>query len=86
MFLTYPQCEATREDLSELLHEVLKDKGITQMVIAQETHQDGGHHLHAYVSMQKEYIARGEHKTLKLQGHYPNVQGVRNKIATLRYL
>ena len=56
------------------------------MMVVQETHEDGGHHLHAYVSMTKRYIARGEHKILRLDQAYPNVQPVNNKYATIKYL
>lgn len=73
LFLTYPQCEDSKEDLYDFLLKTLENKGITQMVIAQETHQDGGHHLHAYVSIEKDYIARGAHTSLVFNGKNPNV-------------
>lgn len=69
-----------------MLKERLVDKGIKELVIAQEKHKEEGLHLHVYVRLESHYRARGEHKTLKLGDHYPNVQATVNKKAWLIYV
>ncbi len=63
----------SKGEAAALLKEALQDKGIKELVIAQETHADGSPHLHAYVHLEKKYSARGSHTKLKLGDHYPNV-------------
>lgn len=54
--------------------------------MVQEAHEDGTPHMHAYVSLTKEYRCRGEHSALRINGQYPNVQSVKNKFKWLTYL
>lgn len=60
--------------------------------MAQEQHEEGGDHLHAYVRLGKEYKARGRHRKLELHSvdpirlYYPNVQIVRNKVSWIGYI
>lgn len=50
VFLTYPQCPATREVLAAKLHE---RGSVLKAVIGREQHQDGEYHLHAYAKYDK---------------------------------
>lgn len=50
LLLTYPQCDATKEDLAALLGELDEQSA---WVIAQEEHKDGGKHLHAFFKFGK---------------------------------
>lgn len=50
LFLTYPQCNLTKETVRE---ELEKKLGNIQHVIAREQHEDGGFHLHCYVMLEK---------------------------------
>lgn len=94
--LTYPQCPLDKGTAAAQLKVALEGKGVTQLVVAQEHHEDGNLHLHAYVSMADRYIARGKHQSLILTGtdlnsdqilnYYPNVQAVKNKLNWLKYL
>ncbi|AXQ65737.1 MAG: Rep catalytic domain protein [Cressdnaviricota sp.] len=61
-------------------------KGAQKIVVVSEQHKDGTPHLHAYVSLSVEYRCRGDHKALKVNGNYPNVQSVKNKFKWLSYL
>lgn len=84
--LTYPQCPLPKETAAELIKAALGDKIIQKLIVSQEKHKDGNHHLHAYVSLKKQYICRGEHTTLILEGHKPNVQPVKDKFKWISYL
>jgi len=59
---------------------------IVEIVVAQESHKDGEPHLHAYIRLQKQYNSRGKHDKLTIQGHYPNVQSVNNKLKVIHYI
>jgi len=79
-FLTYAQCEATKEDLLQFL----EGKGdLRDYVIAREEHADGGHHLHAcveFVSLQRKQAA-----WLDFEGKHPNKQDPRKWDACKTY-
>ncbi len=45
-FLTYSQCEGTKESLLEFLRTI---DDVSEYVVAREEHQDGGQHFHVYV-------------------------------------
>ncbi len=54
-FLTYPQCPILKEEA----HTQLGQLGtIVNGVIAREQHEDGHHHLHAYVRYNKKMDIR----------------------------
>jgi len=81
-FLTYPQCEASKEDLFALLG----TKGvIVHATIGQETHEDGNHHLHALVTYERKINVK-RNDFFDLESYHPNVQACRNVIATKTYI
>lgn len=49
-FLTYPRCEVSKE---AALKELEQHGAIKEYVIAQEKHEDGGLHLHAFIKFEK---------------------------------
>jgi len=79
-FLTYPQCQASPEELLEFL----RDKAqVASYVVAREQHQDGNYHLHACV----EFVGKQTHGThwLDFIGKHPNKQDPRNWDACKTY-
>lgn len=82
--LTLPRSALTREDVVERLT-ACKGIELQNWVVVQETHQDGGRHLHAYVELRKA-------KELPLQrlrrslGDALNVTYLRNQWKWLTYL
>lgn len=48
-FLTYPQCSLTKERVLELLQGLPEKKKIVEWVVAEEKHEDGSPHIHAFV-------------------------------------
>lgn len=62
LFLTYPQCSIEKETLLSLLTGILASSGceVKHYVIAQENHEDGNKHAHAYLGLNKKLRVRGE--------------------------
>lgn len=55
-FLTYPQCPCPKEDCLADLKDGLREKKdltIEEYVIAEEKHEDGNPHLHAFIKLDK---------------------------------
>lgn len=87
-FLTYPQCEKTMEDAMGSCKEVFDDTAI--IVVAQEKHETGEHHLHVYVETeQKRTITSANALDIigDKHGNYKTVgKTIQDKIRTLRYV
>lgn len=81
-FLTYPQCSESKEAL--LAH--LKTLGsVLQAVVSRENHQDGGHHLHAYVKYDKK-IDTTNMAFFDFKEHHGNYQTCKNPLACKKYV
>jgi hypothetical protein len=81
-FLTYPKCEMPKQRLSEALHTLLP---VEYLLIAQETHEDGSPHLHAFVRCTKKVGFRNQNK-LDVDGYHPNIQAAKSIAASVKYL
>lgn len=53
LFLTYPQCNLSKENAWIHLEELLRPKKIIQYVVAHELHLNGDDHLHCYIKLEK---------------------------------
>lgn len=51
LFLTYPQCPL---DKAAALEQLLQLLPVEKALVAEEQHEDGSPHLHAYVKLTKE--------------------------------
>lgn len=79
--LTYPQCNISKEDL--LNH--LKDLSPSYICVAQELHEDGNPHLHAYILFpRKKYITNPNF--FDLQSSHPNIQATRKPKDWIGYI
>lgn len=85
IFLTYPQCTATREELLEHLQTLLRDNSLTYVVIGLETHQDGSPHLHCYLNCEEQVRTRNK-RFFDFRNFHPNIQSSRNVKSTIRYV
>ena len=88
ILLTYPQCDASKEDLERHLRRVFKD--FAQAAICIEQHQDGHPHLHALVHLSKRCNL---HSARTLDFHdgrgrifHGNYQPARSATASLNYV
>jgi len=81
-FLTYSQSGDTTKE--ELLDFLVNRTGVEYYIIGQETHQDGGKHLHAYLEWTRQKRVRDpdyfDYGTL-----HPNIQTVRNAVKCQEY-
>lgn len=79
-FLTYPQCNSTKD---ELLASLTATMDLLEYVIAEEKHKDGGLHLHAYVKLRegiKTSQAPEVFNVLDKTGNYQVVRSCKNVI------
>lgn len=85
LFLTYPHCEVDKELAMNMLIEKFGRGNVLYMVVAQEEHQDGDHHLHAAVLLGAKCNIRDVHY-LDLMDHHGNYQSTRSMKSTVRYV
>lgn len=83
LFLTYPQCPVTPETALALLQARIPQ--LSEWIIAQETHQDGGKHLHAWLKCTTPYETCNP-KELDLEQHHGNYQAARSPKAVATYV
>lgn len=50
LFLTYPQCAVSKEDALRQLKEIVP---VEKALVAEEAHEDGTPHVHAYLKLSK---------------------------------
>jgi Geminivirus Rep catalytic domain. len=80
-FLTYPQCPLSKEQV----HEHLATLGeIVNGVIAEEKHEDGSPHVHAYIRFAKEKDVR-KPEYFDIGEYHGNYQTAKSSIAAARY-
>jgi hypothetical protein len=58
---------------------------VEYLLIAQETHEDGSPHLHAFVRCTKKVGFRNQNK-LDVDGYHPNIQAAKSIAASVKYL
>ena len=88
LFLTYPQCPIEKEDALQQLQWILPNQ-ITEYVVARENHEDGNHHLHVFLRLDRKCETRnsrffdltGEDRT-----YHGNYQGARSIKAVIKYV
>lgn len=86
LFLTYPKCPKSPEELLAHLEVIFK---LDSYLIAKEQHMDGTYHLHAYLRLEKKVNIKDEKKCdWKVDGtcYHPNIQGCRSPKAVLKYV
>lgn len=81
-FLTYPQCNCSKEDLKNFL---LAKRPTDYILIGQETHKDGGLHLHCLVSFKKKLNIKSD-RFFDFNEFHPNIQATKNPAAVKNYI
>ncbi|ADN93259.1 RepA [Digitaria didactyla striate mosaic virus] len=84
VFLTYPRCPIPPKDAGSFLKKLCKRYNIQYMYIAQELHQDGEPHLHAFLQFDKVFRTTSA-KYFDFFEFHPNIQAARNPEKTLEY-
>jgi len=84
-FLTYPQLEnITNESVKEDYLVFANNLKVDKYCIGVEKHQDGGIHLHCFLSWTEAFRSR-DAKCFDFVGNHPNIQNPRNRTDVIRY-
>lgn len=90
LFLTYSDEELlTKQDVFDQLHELLEVFGIEEMLVAEELHQNGVPHFHAYIALKETLRTRSKSfaDLVRPDGtnKHGNYQGCRSAKNVLKY-
>lgn len=81
-FLTYSQSgETTKEEIRDFL---INNHGAEWYIIGREAHENGGHHIHAYIEWTRQKRIR-DPGTFDYRGLHPNIQTVRSPVNCQAY-
>lgn len=82
IFLTYPQCTLTKEQLLDSLNLLFE---IKDYCIALELHSDGHPHLHAFLKLERT-INKRVADFADVEGFHPNITAPRSIKAVIKYI
>lgn len=82
VFLTYPQCPVSINDLLQFFRTF---PNLVYCTVSRELHKDGTPHAHALLSFSKPFRTRSEN-AFNFQNYHPNMQSAKSKLATRRYV
>lgn len=88
LFLTYPRCPVSQQDVLTNLRSIVFPLVVESYVIGRERHQDGTHHIHCYLSLSGKVNKRSRTSfdfTLGEQLYHGNYQGVRYRRECMDY-
>lgn len=74
--LTFSRCDIPKEEILIHLKLILGDK-VSYLCVSQETHKDGGKHLHAQLQFYKEYDSKNT-RVFDYMGYHPSIEKIRN--------
>lgn len=84
LFLTYPQCRATKEEMLDALYNFFGSDHIVEYVVAAELHANGDPHIHVYLKLDVALdTTRPDY--LDMLGYHGNYQGCRSPKNVLAY-
>lgn len=81
IFLTYPRYTTDKQQLFDFINSKYE---IQRAVIAEETHEDGAKHMHAYLEFKRKLDLRNW-DTFDYEGHHCNLQAARKPDACIQY-
>lgn len=70
LFVTYPQCPASKEDIRDYILEVIPH--VEWMILAKEMHADGNPHLHVLIKGKKKIDSKNS-RFLDFGIYHPNI-------------
>jgi len=83
VFLTYPKCLLSKEELLEYLKSLKHP--FNYAIICIESHEDGTPHLHCVLKFIKKVDIRKE-TYFDFNGYHPNIQTTKNINASINYI
>lgn len=81
LFLTFAQCQGTKEDLLKFLYTKVS---VVLYIIAKELHKDGGSHFHCYLELNKCCDIKNA-RFFDWNGFHPNFEIAKSPSAVQRY-
>jgi len=85
LFLTYPRCLLEKQVVLDALKLKLSSKKIKHIIVAQELHEDGTPHIHAYVSLEQKTDFSSP-SCLDIDGYHGNYQTAGSPEAVAIYI
>ncbi len=85
LFLTYPQCNIKKEEVSLRITEFFEEN-LSWCVVAEEDHKDGTPHIHCIIALKERVQVHREDYFDFLTGKHGNYQGCRNVTKVLTYV
>lgn len=87
IFLTYPKCDDEQEEVLQRIENTFQSN-LKWAVVARELHQDGTHHLHCVISLEKKIRRRRADcfDSLVEPPKHGNYQGCRSVTSTVKYI
>lgn len=84
LFLTYPKCNLSRENVLMFMQDKFKDN-LKEYLIVQEVHKDGELHIHCYIQLNKK-IDYNNPNCLDIIDFHGSYESMKNKQKTIEYL
>lgn len=81
LFLTYPQCNLSKEYVAD---ELIKRFSLTRYIVAHELHANGDDHLHAYLELSEPLRTR-DPRFADIDQFHGNYQGCRSSKCVIKY-
>lgn len=82
-FLTYSQCDVSREEIMAFIQG--KCRNLEYCVVGQENHRDGNKHLHVLLNLSKRLDVKSQNY-FDFQGFHPSIEATRNFRASKSYV
>lgn len=86
IMITYSQCDIEPSEFLPFFEKVVEEWGLDTYIIAQESHKDGGKHIHAYLKLKRKPHKNNASKLFDYKGFHPNFSGCRSWKATIKYV
>lgn len=83
-FLTYPRCQAAKEDLLKAFG-TFSPHLVDEYIVARELHQDGSPHLHAFVKFTAKVVLDKKGSRFDFLGYHGNYQVAKSWRAVQQY-
>lgn len=87
-FVTWPQCDATKSDILAIIRSFVhtRSRHVVNFIVAEEKHQDGNPHVHAYFSIDKKLTNEFDSRALDINGHHPCIEAAKSEKHSVAYV
>ena len=85
LFLTYPQCDADKDEVLSKIR-IMFPLDLEWAVVAVEAHKDGTPHLHCVIALKESFYTSKKDHFDQLTGKHGNYQSARSLVKVLKYV